>query len=343
MHRPVRRFQVWRAFTLIELLVVIAIVGVLVALLLPAIQAARESSRRCSCANNLKQIGLALQSHESAHKKLPIGTRNIAPPDSAATIGTSWWADLLPSLEGSSIYDRLERTTPNSGFLILHPHNSNAVHNVLLPPALCPSSLIPQLKTVGSAQVMMPSYVGISGSTGFDGFEETRINICCAPQNNGEISGGGTLIPNQAVRIKQVSDGVSKTIAVGESSDFTFNSQGIIYRIDGGHTNGWLTGTKAYGTPPNYRVAPDPSLPPSSNPPSWNIVTVRYPLNTRQYDLPGIDQSHGANNPLVSPHPGGVNVVFLDGSQRFLTDETDLSTLKRFATRNDQSAVDGLQ
>jgi prepilin-type N-terminal cleavage/methylation domain-containing protein/prepilin-type processing-associated H-X9-DG protein len=338
MFRPVRRVSVWRGFTLSEVLVVAAIIGLLVALLLPAIQASRESSRRCACANNVKQVGLALLSHESAHGTLPIGARSNAPADSATTMGTAWWADVLPFLEGSSVYDRLELNTPNSGFLPLHPHNTAVVHNFLLQSAFCPSSLIPPLKAVAGAQVTMPSYVGISGSTSHEGFAEVRVNVCCAPQMTGEISAGGVLIPNQTVRIRQVTDGLSKTMVVGECSDFAFNTQGVAYRIDGGHTGGWLIGTRASGTPPNYTTSSSSTSGPNS--PSWNIVTIRYPINTREYERPGINDSHGANNPLVSAHPGGVNVALLDGSQRFLSDDADLSMLKSLATRDDNSALE---
>ena len=107
-----------RGFTLVELLVVIAIIGILIALLLPAIQAAREAARRAACLNNLKQIGLGYQNHESALKKFPAACRikknangsiaTLAANDSSAPgAGWSWIVDLLPYMENKTLWDTL--------------------------------------------------------------------------------------------------------------------------------------------------------------------------------------------------------------------------------------------
>src|SRR5262245_9139816 len=96
MHQP-------RAFTLVELLVVIAIIGVLVALLLPAVQTAREAARLMQCANNLKQIGLAFHNYESTHKVLPPETMCVG----AGTHGPTAFVHILPQIEQSGLYDRL--------------------------------------------------------------------------------------------------------------------------------------------------------------------------------------------------------------------------------------------
>src|SRR5581483_11828504 len=94
---PLRQTAVRGGFTLVELLVVIAIIGVLIALLLPAVQAAREASRRSQCVNNLKQIGLALQSYLDATKSFPYGAR--APNNGSGGWGMSFYVGLLPYLE----------------------------------------------------------------------------------------------------------------------------------------------------------------------------------------------------------------------------------------------------
>ena len=309
------------AFTLVELLVVVAIVGVLLALMLPAIQAAREASRRSSCQSNLKQIGIALLNYEATYQVLPIGAqRNV-------TFGTSWWVGIAAYLEESAVMDQFDSSGPHCGSVWLHPTNGRLVDELRIEILACPSSSLPPLKRVNSFQLMMPSYVGIAGAARDDDFSETRVSACCLPENRGEISAGGVLIPNRAVRLRQVVDGTSKTLAVGEASDSIQGSDGKEYRIDGGFPMGWIAGTTATGTPPDYNIG--------FSPPSWNITTLRYGQNTRNYDLPGIDENRGANNPLVSPHPGGVCGLFADVSVHFLVDAIDILQLKRLSTRDD--------
>ncbi|MCL4207991.1 MAG: DUF1559 domain-containing protein, partial [Pirellulaceae bacterium] len=150
-------------FTLVELLVVIAIIGVLVAILLPAIQAAREAARRSACQNNIRQIGLALLNHESARSSLPVGAR------SRVTYGMSWWVELLPFLELSTIGDQLDRKSPHCGTPGGNLRNAKAIDGLILPAAICPSSAIPPFHPVSGVQVMMPHYVGIAGATSHDG------------------------------------------------------------------------------------------------------------------------------------------------------------------------------
>ena len=97
-----------RAFTLVELLVVIAIIGILIAMLLPAVQMVRESARRVSCANNMRQLGLAIHNYEGAHQKLPYGVR--------AGWGHSWSAEILPFLEQDPLYQQIPKPLNDSGW-----------------------------------------------------------------------------------------------------------------------------------------------------------------------------------------------------------------------------------
>ncbi len=313
-----------RAFTLVELLVVIAIIGAIVALLLPAVQHSREAGRRAACQNNLKQLGLAILNYEQAIRSLPIGAQN----SNGTTHGISWCIAVVPYLEDTSAMSQYDVRGPNSGWLLMHSNNGRIVDGLVIGTMVCPSSPLPILYPVGGFRAMMPSYVGIAGATSDENFREERVNVCCVARNDGQIAGGGVLVPNRAIAIKEITDGTTRTIAVGEASDFVFNAVGTPVRIDGGIASGWTMGTIVRGTPPNY-AAPYPA---------WNITTIRYPANTHEYDLPGIDQDHGPNNPLVSPHPGGVNVLFTSGSVDFISQETDERALKMLATRDDGTA-----
>ncbi|MBL9123869.1 MAG: DUF1559 domain-containing protein [Planctomycetaceae bacterium] len=179
---------------------------------------------------------------------------------------------------------------------------------------------------------MMPHYVGIAGAARDADFAEQRWSKCCALPMDGEIAAGGLLIPNRAVKLRDILDGLSNTLLVAEASDFGASANGKQRRFDGGYPTGWIAGTAAGGTPPNYDG--------SFIRPSWNITTIRYPINYRTYPAPGIDENHGPNNPLLSAHRGGVNALLADGSVRFLVDATATLTLKRLATRDDRQPID---
>jgi prepilin-type N-terminal cleavage/methylation domain-containing protein/prepilin-type processing-associated H-X9-DG protein len=309
-------------FTLVELLVVIATMLVLAGMTLPALQRGREASRRTACENNLRQIGIALLNYESSSRSLPIGAK------SSLTHGQSWWVALLPAMELTSLYEQLDVTGLNSGNVAFNPQNGRVINGVIIEVMACPSSEIPVLWPTGAVQIMMPSYVGISGATSHDNFPEKRVSDCCVNDfNQGQISAGGLLIPNRPVRLKQILDGLSSTLAVAECSDFAIDKKGNLKRIDGSLPVGWLTGTAARGVPPDYTQ--------TFAPPSYNITTVRYPPNLRNFDRPGISRDHGANDPLVSPHPDGVNGVMADGAVRFLSESMDVYLLKSLATRDD--------
>ena len=263
---------------------------------------------------------------EGVHKTLPIGARS----NPIATHGVSWWVDVLPFLEQASAYEQLDREGSQAGFLLMHPDNGRVVGGLLIPSMACPSTPFPTSLPVGGFQVMMPSYVGIAGATSHDGFREKRVNVCCVPASDGEISAGGTLVPNKSIQFRQVVDGLSKTIAVGEASDYSFDTRGVPFRIDAGFPSGWILGTTVPGTPPNY----------AATFPSWNITTIRYRPNERRYNLAGINQNRGADNPLVSPHPGGVHLLRLDGSVQFTNQEMAVGVLKKLATRDDGETLE---
>jgi prepilin-type N-terminal cleavage/methylation domain-containing protein/prepilin-type processing-associated H-X9-DG protein len=320
-----------RAFTLIELLTAIALLGLMVALLLPALQSARESSRATACRNNLKQIGIALTNYETVHKYFPKGVEGRFDPalSPASMFGFSWWVRILPFLEQADIADQLDRTGANVGYVQLNSHNG-ALANGFAPSVLyCASSPVEKFVSAGGYQIAAPSYAGISGATNEDGFPELRVSKCC--RSDGQISGGGLLVPNAAIQVRHVTDGLSNTFLVGEQSNYCYTDSGQPKRTAAAFVNGWLTGTRARGVPPNYGDWLSPS---------YNLATVRYRLNERRYNLPGIYEDIGANNPLLSSHLGIVNLLYADGSVRASADSVDVQILKSAATRDEGTVTE---
>ena len=310
-------------------MVVIVILCVLCLLLSPAIQSAREASRASACRNNLKQIGLALHNFESAHRYFPKGAegRYDQRLSSVRMYGLSWWAEILPFLEESAISDQLDRQGVSTGWAQLNSHNGALADGYGPKVFFCPTSDVQRFVAASRFQIAAPSYAGISGATNDDGFPEDRVSRCC--RSEGQISAGGLLVPNDVVAIRHVEDGLSKTLLVGEQSDFAYTLTGQRRPIGAAFVNGWLTGTKALGTPPTYGDWLSPS---------YNLTTVRYPLNEHRYDLPGIYEDIGANNPMLSAHPGIVNLLFGDGSVQSTADDLNITVLKSQATRDDAEA-----
>ena len=196
-----------RAFTLIELLVVIAIIAVLIALLLPAVQAAREAARRAQCINNLKQIGLALANYEQALRSLPPGyVSNFDASGNDTGPGWGWAAILLPQVEQPALFNAL-----NYNLAVEVPANQTS-RLVLINSFLCPSDTVVSpfwaiqrdLNTGAPirniVQVASSNYVGVSGIS--------------EPGPDGE----GAFFRNSQVSFRDVTDGTSQTLFIGERS-----------------------------------------------------------------------------------------------------------------------------
>lgn len=328
--------KLYRGFTLVELLVVIAIIGVLVALLLPAVQAAREAARRMSCGNNLKQIGLGLQNYHDAFKTFPFGVRR------QNGWGPSWWVGLLPFAEQTNVYDRFDMVGDDNGWADGNTTTESLVHNLVIDYMLCPSSPLPQKNKVPGTNslAMMPHYVGIAGVHAdlavAGGFTEVRRKVCCTccvNSDSGQTSGGGMLTTNTTINMAAVTDGTSNTMIVSEASDWAFDAAGDKKHIDPGYPQGWTMSSsssgKADGTANTGRFKRH-----------FNLTTLRYQIGLTNYDLPGVSDNHGSNNPLLSAHAAhGVNTVFVDGSVHYLSSTLNAGTLARLATRDDGLVV----
>lgn len=337
-----------RGFTLVELLVVIAIIGVMVGLLLPAVQAAREAARRMSCGNNLKQLGLALHNYHDTFQSFPMGVRTGG---SNGGWGTSFYVRLLPFVEQQPLFDSWPFTergsagalfNQNEGFGAGNPNlqgNPVRLNGLRISTFRCPSS--PLEEFVGN-DGMVASYVGIAGAVEATGrFVPQRQRLCCSccghPGGSGGVdpalgmhSGNGLLVggTNGEMKFKDVTDGTSNVMIIGEHSDWMIGANGVKVGT-GSSQHGW-----AMGSGNNHRITTVETAGGGWDGRWFNLTSIRYPIGTRTYALPGIHVNQGPNNPLISAHPGGVQVTLADGSVRFLTASMNLETLKILADRN---------
>lgn len=215
-------------FTLIELLVVISIIAVLIALLLPAVQQAREAARRTQCRNNLKQLGLALHNYHDSSLCLPPGWIGITSgqPDIAGSNGWSWAARLLPQLDQSPLFNTMN----------FNEKVGNAVNAVprtaLLAVFRCPSDIGPGKWTITSsgttnplAEVAAASYSGVFG--------KDEVDYCNALAPGASCISDGAFFLNSHIKFSDVTNGLSNTIVIGErltrsKDDWQFTWTGVI-------------------------------------------------------------------------------------------------------------------
>lgn len=194
-----------RGFTLVELLVVIAIVGLLVAMLLPAVQAARESARRSACENQLRQIGLALTAYVDVHQELPVGCLGC---QSFPKKRISWLVALLPYLEEESLHEQFDNT------IAIDASPNYEASRTVLPVLLCPSADGPTLPEQGGA---FTDYAGLFGLEGV--LDPTIPEEDISPRFYIPYDWFGVLMYEVAVAPREITDGLSKTLCVGEMFD----------------------------------------------------------------------------------------------------------------------------
>ena len=325
-------FKRWRAFTLVELLVVIAIIGILVALLLPAIQAAREASRRSQCANNLKQYGLALQNYHDTYKVFPTGTSSW---DNYPWIG--WQVRILPFTENSTLWDSVKDWSEkqayqaNYGDAPIGPGGASARSSVTVKYCRCPSDPNPDFDS-GWAQASYSGCLGSQLTPSANGNCQPFTNggLLSLPTSNYQNPGGAAGHGNDAskgnisgmftrwgatIRMADVTDGTSKTFFVGE----------ILWNCHD-HREGWWSRNGMA----NAHASTSVPLNDMTTCPGSNKITN--PACTAQNNW---NYSWG----FRSMHPGGAQFLLVDGSSRFVAEGIDYMTYQRLGARSDGEEI----
>jgi prepilin-type N-terminal cleavage/methylation domain-containing protein len=324
-----QRFIARRAgFTLIELLVVIAIVALLIGLLLPAVQQAREAARRTQCSNNLKQIGLALQNYESARKVFPSGyisTPNdstmgpIDPGFNDAGPGWGWLTLVMPFMEESNLYGQL-----NTRLKVWDPANAAAVASVV-PGYLCPSddygqNTRPQ-STVNIADTNNQPLGAIYGRANYVSSVGSSTLWCSWPVTTFP---NGALYRDSATRTKDVTDGLSKTVFAGErSSNLADSVWPGIYPGSGHWAYPPFASVGTGGLNTNYD-GPGAYVGAHGGPCPYEDPVVIHPPNS----------VYGHSDQMQSTHPGVTNILLGDGSVSLYSDEAPLSLWVALVSRN---------
>lgn len=322
-----------RGFTLVELLVAISVIGVLMALLLPAVQRARESARSMECRNRLKQIGLALHQYHGAQLTFPFGgaAETYAPtgqPDGGVVNGYNWRVFILPYLDQQALAEELSAI--DSGFDSIVVRNNAwkqlPQHRIVIPVYQCPSEAAGPIQelchqvyiygptTTGSAT---SNYFGSAGPAAAMPMSEHGCGLCddnvyclCTDRQGGMLgsgspSGGAGVFSLRPTRISfaSIRDGASTTLLAGESCR-----------------------TFVGGTPSPEEIY------------HWmepfSMLSTVNGINT-----PGF---HAANTQeFGSNHGGGANFALVDGSVRFLSESIDLWVLSYLGTRAGADPIDG--
>lgn len=303
-------------FTLVELLLVIAIVAVVVALLIPAVQGVRSAAQRASCANNLRQLGLAAHMYHNDNKQFPPGA-NISngvsyfsplPPVIPAPNMETLFEFLLPYLEQGNLYQALKLQTGYDNASPPFSAGSNVV-----PVLLCPADTGPS--QVVNTQFFTQTY-GATSYGGNPGLYSYNVYVTPGFPRTDQV---GVFYINSRVRQEDVTDGLSQTLLFGERTrvDPIFPDLAVFLR-------GWSA------------VVIETAAP-------WCLIGAAEPINWTLPTNPTTIEKTGRVATYGSNHPGGANFCFGDNSVRFLVNSTELTILQALSTRAGGEVIDDNQ
>lgn len=330
-------------FTLVELLVVIAIIGILIGLLIPAVQTVREAARRASCLNNLRQIGIASTNYTSTFQRFPPGASPtmLTNGGGVAGIGGSWLGNLLPQLDMDNLaqlFSNTEGGAATNAQLIANCHataTANPIASMFCPSADPEDQQATDLLHAGATM----HYIGCAGPVTFDPANETPAYATYDPGvSRGLIGISGLYSPfvergqnfaafskKRAIAATDIGDGMSNTIAVGESS--RASTPGLFTA----HRAGWTFGA----TGSAETILGVPSFVPER---TFAVTSIGFdPINTNRDYLTDTDVEN--TQCFNSAHPGGSQFLFADGSSRFVTQELDITTLRALGSIDGSEVV----
>lgn len=310
-----KRLKHTRGFTLIELLVVIAIIAILVSLLLPAVQQAREAARRTSCKNNIKQLALAMHNYHDVNNSLPLGMVHRI----------NWRVSILPYIEQNNIYNQLDFNLTFRGDTVTT--NTQVLGSKIITAMICPSNVVDPLKNnaygANGQKMQYANYLAIGGAVDTSFASNAASGKCNSYY--GWHCDNGPMIINDKVSFAHITDGLTNCLLIGEQSG---RDKGMLYGdLRNGYRGGWHGTDDTKNT--NAFVEGIGS----------GITPIEYQLNSTCSDFWSCQVPYLNSAVLNSEHTGGVQFAMADGSVRFISENISLVTLKQLAMKSDGAVV----